>query len=108
MLGSRDVSRNAVNWYHAPMGLCCNSACKKCGTASRREGGHLLTLDQERERSVEELQLDEVIVFVAKLITFLVVCGFYNVANHCCCGSPPLRLLQQLFAQQLELTHSYT
>ena len=56
------------------MGLCCNSACKKCGTAS-------LTLDQERERSVEELQLDEVMVFVAKLVTFLVVCGICSVTT---------------------------
>ena len=43
---------------------------------------HLLTLDQERERSVgwfEELQLDEVMVFVAKLVTFLVVCGICSV-----------------------------
>ena len=39
-----------------------------------------------RERALSWLlQLDEVMVFVAKLITFLVVCGIC-----CCCGSPPL------------------
>ena len=47
-----------------------------------------------RERALgwlfEELQLDEVMVFVAKLVTFLVVCGVCSVTT--CCGSPPLRL----------------
>ena len=85
MLGSRDVARNAVNWYHAPqrkliMGLCCNSACKKCETASRREGDAgqgtcRLWIKRESGWLFEELQLDEVMVFMAKLVTFLVVCG---------------------------------
>ena len=47
-----------------------------------------------RERALgwlfEELQLDEVMVFVAKLVTFLVVCG---ICSDCCCGSPPLTKL---------------
>ena len=33
----------------------------------------------------EELQLDEVMVFVAKLVTFLVVSGICSVTMHCCC-----------------------
>ena len=35
-----------------------------------------------RERALfEELQLDEVMVFVAKLVTFLVVCGICSVTT---------------------------
>ena len=69
------------------MGLCCNSACKKCGTASRREGdaGQAPADSGSRERALgwlfEELQLDEVMVFVAKLVTFLVVCGICSVTT---------------------------
>ena len=48
-----------------------------------------------RERALswlfEELQLDEVMVFVAKLVTFLVVCGICSVTTVAACGSPPLR-----------------
>ena len=66
------------------MGLC---ACKKRGTASRREGdAKLAPADSgSRERALswlfEELQLDEVMVFVAKLVTFLVVCGICSVTT---------------------------
>ena len=42
------------------------------------------TLDQERRALgwlFEELQLDEVMVFVAKLVTILVVCGICSVTT---------------------------
>ena len=42
---------------------------------------HLLTLDQALSWLFEELQLDEVMVFVAKLVTFLVVCGICSVTT---------------------------
>ena len=46
------------------MGLYCNSAWKKCGTASRREGdAGQDTLDQEESSQ----SLNEVMVSVAKL-----------------------------------------
>ena len=42
-----------------------------------------LTMLTQRELSwlFEELQLDEVMVFVAKLVTFLVVCGICSVTT---------------------------
>ena len=69
---------------------------------------HPTTLDQEREHSVgrfEELQLDEVMVFVAKLVTFLVVCGICSVTtavgfmasnNHSTCTDPAHLLPQAI------------
>ena len=37
--------------------------------------------DSGSSRLFEELQLDEVMVFVAKLVTFLVVCGICSVTT---------------------------
>ena len=60
MLSSRDISRNAVNWSMPPkdnMGLCCNSACKKCGTAVEPPQGVKGMLDKPADSGSREREL---------------------------------------------------